>query len=428
MTITAPKRKIESIRKDIKKFCKRSASTPRQLASILGKINSLADAMFPVRVCTTGLQSLKNETMKKKKVWDCLIAHTPQATKEASWWLKNIRSMNGRSLLPPVIDQKAGTDASDHAWGAWIYDKEGNLLRFGGHFSKELAQEHINYKELLAVKYLIDSCPNLIKNKTVDIGIDNITALYYINRMGGRNTRLGYLASQIYATLKSLHATMHAHYIPTAENTIADEESRVVFRETDMQLNPQIFQMIDQRWGPHTIDMFATYQNRQIERFGALKPSPNQTWLDSMSHSWRNERGWVHPPFALIPRILRKVEQEQSTVTLIAPLWPAQPWFPLLFNLLVDFPLLLPEWSTLLLSPHHHKQPQWATVAWKISGRRCWQKEFRRELSITLSRCGQRKPTKAMRLIGSLGSHFAKNNHAMSLLLMKMRSMVGLAP
>jgi hypothetical protein len=52
MTITAPKKKIESIRKDVKKFCKRQASTPRQLASILGKINSLADAMFPVRVCT----------------------------------------------------------------------------------------------------------------------------------------------------------------------------------------------------------------------------------------------------------------------------------------------------------------------------------------------------------------------------------------
>ena len=69
---------------------------------------------------------------------------------------------------------------------------------WGGHFTRKDAARHINFKELLAVKFLLQSSPIPLRGKTVDIGIDNMTTVFYINRMGGRNEALAKLATEIF--------------------------------------------------------------------------------------------------------------------------------------------------------------------------------------------------------------------------------------
>ena len=49
-----------------------------------------------------------------------------------------------------------------------------------------------------------------------------------------------------------------------------------------------------------------------------------------------------HPPRCLITRTLQKVKLEGATLVLITPLWKAQPWFPLILEMLIDLLLLLP--------------------------------------------------------------------------------------
>jgi hypothetical protein len=110
-----------------------------------------------------------------------------------------------------------------------------------------------------------------------------------------------------------------------------------------------------------------------------------------MKHSWTNERGWANPPFALIGRVLQKVRAEKTSIILVAPLWPAQPWFANLLGMITDIPMILPRSDQLFQHPMLHKNgksmnPDWATVAWKISGDLSKQETAMRRLSREFSR------------------------------------------
>ena len=75
------------------------------------------------------------------------------------------------------------------------------------------------------------------------------------------------------------------------------------------------------------------------------------------------------PPFALIGRCLRQIQRQQvSHMVLVAPVWPAQPWYPLLLDLCIDFPVLIPIQEDLLTQgtrPHPLKHLQLA--GWLLS-------------------------------------------------------------
>ena len=49
-------------------------------------------------------------------------------------------------------------------------------------------------------------------------------------------------------------------------------------------------------------------------------------------------RSWVYAPLVLMPRIIQKIKRDAVTALILAPFWKGQPWFPSLFELLVDYP------------------------------------------------------------------------------------------
>ena len=76
------------------------------------------------------------------------------------------------------------SDASNTGWGAHWNDQ-----KTGGQWSASEFRLHINAKELLAA-FL--SLQTFAKDKTgihVCLKIDNLTAVYYINKMGGTHSR-----------------------------------------------------------------------------------------------------------------------------------------------------------------------------------------------------------------------------------------------
>ena len=255
MSITAPHRKIVNLKKAVRALLRHPDVSARELASILGKINSMADALFPVRVHTTHLHSLKLSVLSLCKGWDHRTQLTDGAIDDLRWWLDNIVLLNGRSILPPKVDLQAATDASDFAWGAWLRKPNGLLKSWGGMFSREEAQKHINYKELSAILYFLTSCLGDIKGKTVDLGVDNTTALHYVHHMGGRRTDLALLAQKIFHVTQVNHIKLLSHHIPGELNHLADRESRkfTTIQLSDCQLDPCLFDLVDSDplFGPH---------------------------------------------------------------------------------------------------------------------------------------------------------------------------------
>ena len=223
MKIFIPEKKMKNTRKALKSFTRKQTATARDAASILGKLNSLADAILASRLHTSEIHDFKLRALRRS--WDAATTIPQAALDDVAWWLRHLRSLNGRSIHPPRKDFDAGTDASDFGWGCWIRTPQG-LHRWGGSFTKEQAKQHINFKEMLAVKYFLVSCPVDLTGKTVDIGIDNTTTMWYIRKSGGRIMSLAKLTETIWKKTISERITLIAHHCPGHLNTIADQESR----------------------------------------------------------------------------------------------------------------------------------------------------------------------------------------------------------
>ena len=103
-------------------------------------------------------------------------------------------------------------------------------------------------------------------------------------------------------------------------------------------LRPELRDWLDLQFGIHSLDRCASQNNVQV-RFGRYYSKfyePAAEGLDAFSCHWTYapdgtlENNWVHPPYALLGRVLRHILQCNAQATLIAPQWPSASWWSLL--------------------------------------------------------------------------------------------------
>ena len=130
---------------------------------------------------------------------------------------------------------------------------------------------------------------------------------------------------------------------------------------------------LDQRWGRHSVDLFASRHNRQCRRYFSRRRDPQAAASDALLQNWATERNpYAHPPFSLLSRVLAQVERQcVPEMTLVAPDWAAS-WLPDLRRLAVEPPVVLPHTATLIApatpTPWKKSRPLWKTLAWRVSG------------------------------------------------------------
>ena len=169
---------------------------------------------------------------------------------------------NGKSILKTETDLTINSDASLSGWGARCH-----LQSTGGPWSEEEKRMHINCLELLAATLAVKSFAKHRSRISILLRIDNTTAVAYINHLGGTISQdLVELTKNlwIWCLERNIHIT--AQHLPGLLNTIADAESRTLRDRTDWKLNPVIFHMIDQLWGPLEVDLFASRLSTQCQR------------------------------------------------------------------------------------------------------------------------------------------------------------------
>lgn len=123
---------------------------------------------------------------------------------------------------------------------------------------------------------------------------------------------------------------------------MADEESRARADSSDWMLDRKMFQSIANIC-PVEVDLFATMWNAQLPSFVSWRPQPSSIATNALSLSWKNGSYYAFPPFSLILKCLEKIRREEATIIFVCPVWPGQPWFPILLELSCDVPRLLPS-------------------------------------------------------------------------------------
>ena len=117
-------------------------------------------------------------------------------------------------------------------------------------------------------------------------------------------------------------------------------------------MSQEVFNAIQERWGPFDIDLFASRLNFKVPQYVSWRPDPGAHFINAFFMDWKPHYFYAFPPFSVIANCLQKIQKDQSTELLIAPLWTTQPWFTPLLNHLTDHPLVLPQSDTLLVQPH----------------------------------------------------------------------------
>jgi len=96
-------------------------------------------------------------------------------------------------------------------------------------------------------------------------------------------------------------------WLPRCQNEKVAYLSRI-FDLGDWSVNPALFRLVDSRWGPHTVDRFASYYNAQVERFNSRFWNPGTEAADAFTQDWSNDNNWQCPPVSLIVRVVRAWE------------------------------------------------------------------------------------------------------------------------
>ena len=96
----------------------------------------------------------------------------------------------------------------------------------------------------------------------------------FIIRSGSKKEHLQDGALAIFELCFLHNIKLEVDWIPHSLNECADTISRIVDFD-DWSLNPCIFSLLDARWGPHTVDCFASPYNAQTARFLSRFWSPD---------------------------------------------------------------------------------------------------------------------------------------------------------
>jgi hypothetical protein len=372
MTFSLPEKKLSKLKSLCQEKLTSQRSTLRELCSIIGKLRATAPAVIPAPLQLRYLQQVCILAQRDKLKYESMVTIPAEGLLELKWWVNNLDLQKESPLHLPPPDMVICSDAAKTGgWGAVSY-----LGSTGGMWTKEEAALNINIQELLAAELAIKTFTKEVKPASIHMRIDNTCALSYIVKMGGTGSLpMIAITKRIWLYLLQHKITLTAEWIPTHLNTIADWESRNVRDSAEWKLCPQVFQAICQRLGNPGVDLFASRVSHQVARYFSWKADPGCLAVDAFRQDWSRLRPYAFPPFCLISRVLGQVERQAvEEMIIVTPLWPSQPWYPILLSMALRPPLLLPNRKNLLTNPKGECHPlrlnsSLNLVAWLVSGR-----------------------------------------------------------
>ena len=224
--------------------------TLRDLTKLLGKLTSKIQAILPAKLQICFLQQIQIQSLRKNMTYESVITQHQQAKEELSWWIRKLKIDNGKSLLIVPLDLTIFPDASKKVCTSC------QGVTTGGRWSSVETARYINVLELEAVRLEVLSFTKLKKLNSIQLRIDNITALsYLLNMVDTQNKNLIKILKEIWSYLIETKIHLTAEYIPILSNQTADWESRNFQESSKWEL---CFKQICSHLGKPLLDLFAS--------------------------------------------------------------------------------------------------------------------------------------------------------------------------
>ena len=349
LTLTAEKKiKIKALLSDC---LTKQRVTLRKVAKIIGNIVASFPAVTYGRLHYRHLERDKIQGLKfYKGDFEKEIVLSHNAICDIKWWINNIDN-SCHKIQNPNPDITIHTDASLTGWG--ITDGT-NPSRGLWH---DLEIDNINVLELKAIEIGIYTYFKYKNFTHIRVMCDNITAISYINNMGGiKSNTCNDIAIRIWQFAIKNKFWISAAHIPGIHNTEADKQSRILEDTTEWQLNPDIFKKIVGKFGQPDIDLFASRINKHIDKYVSWHPDPDAVAVNAFSMVWHDAYFYIFPPFSIIGQVISKIKRDRTDAVLVVPDWPTQYWYPQIKALTTIAPLLFRPSERNLVLPHRPKE------------------------------------------------------------------------
>ena len=393
MIVCLPENRQEAIIHSCTSLNTKSEASIREVAQVIGQMVACFSAVEYGKLHYRHLEREKTHALKVNHGnYDARMQITMSMKTELSWWIDNL-TLQVRHILREPATMIIHTDASLCGWGA----KLGNS-KIGGRWNGSECEYHINVLELLAIFYALKAFQEQLQTKHVKIFSDNTTAVSYIISMGGiKSLDCDRVTVNIWEWCIEHNIWLTCAHIPGSENVDADEASRKFKDHLEWKLDERIFQHICLRWGDPDVDLFASRLNAQVNTYCSWKPDPDCTYVDAFTVDWSSVGNvYLFPPFSLLGRCLQKIREDKARGILIAPLWPTQPWFSRLMELLVEVPVIIRKRKGLLKLPfqeiEHPLSDRMKLMACKVSGIISENEVFRNKLQTFSCHLGNAEP------------------------------------
>lgn len=234
------------------------------------------------------------------------------------------------------------SDASNSGWGAVLYLSHPTPISVNCLWTVEERSTPIACREALALEKALLVAVSYISNARIDCYVDSQVVVNIWNKQGSKSPLLNGVLKRIFHISLASNLTLHLHYIPSHRN-VADSLSRSL-SDLDSTLSQAAWELVDSKFGPHSIDLMAIPANVKCNRFGQpltfYSPFPlresagTNLFAQQMSSS---DNAYIFPPFILIGPLLRFFTAYSCFVTMIVPdICPRRYWWPLLWQYAID--------------------------------------------------------------------------------------------
>jgi hypothetical protein len=283
MKVRLTKDKASEIKQRCLKLLSKQTPTIQEVAEVVGK---MVAALPGVKNGDMHYRLLDIDKIAALKIakgnFDARMNISTGAKSDLKWWIKNVEiSQKPISCGNPDIILQS--DASNSGWGGNVLH---NQRLTGGHWSWHENDLHINVKELLAAKFVLQSYCKSVTNVHVQIQVDNTTTAAYINKQGGKKASCNRVAREMWTWAIDRNIHLSTSYILCALNVSADTASRVLHDNMEWQLDRAVFRSLISIWQCPEIDLFASRLNHMVHRYVSWQPDPKAFAIDAFSISW----------------------------------------------------------------------------------------------------------------------------------------------
>ena len=119
------------------------------------------------------------------KGYNSVVPLNKECQNDLQWWIDQLSTWNGRSIISPVPDLIITTDASLKGWGAVCQE-----VHTRGLWTREESLLQINTLKLKAALFALRAFSNNRKKFHVHLRMDNRTAVVYLLKMVGTRSQV----------------------------------------------------------------------------------------------------------------------------------------------------------------------------------------------------------------------------------------------